>query len=81
MQIEERVVCGSGIHFEVAGVDDDAQGSGDGQRHRAHNGVRNVDELDGERADFDALLRLHRAKIRIFSQFVLVQAGAPPERA
>ena len=51
VQIEQLVIGGRGIHFEIAGVDDDAERRGDRQRHRAHNRMRDVDELDLERPD------------------------------
>ncbi len=35
VQVEKDVVGRSGIDLEVAGVDDDAEGGGYGQRHRA----------------------------------------------
>ena len=33
VEVEELVVGGGGIDFEIAGVDDDAERRGDGQRH------------------------------------------------
>ncbi len=55
VQIEELVVGGGGIDLEIAGVDDDAERRGDGQGHGADDGVRDVDELDLERADLQDL--------------------------
>ena len=60
VQVEQLVVGGRGVHLEIAGVDDDAERRGNGQRHRAHDGVRDVDELDLEWADLHDLLRLDR---------------------
>ena len=51
VQVEQFVVGGSGVDLEIAGVDDDAERGGDGQRDRAHDRVGDVDELDLERAD------------------------------
>ena len=60
VQVEQLVIGGRGIDLEIAGVDDDAERRGDGQRHGAHDRVRDVDELDLERADLDDLLGLDR---------------------
>ncbi len=57
VQIEQFIVGGRGIDFEIPGVDDDPERSGDGQRHRAHDGMRDVDELDGERTQFQPCRR------------------------
>ena len=35
MQVEELIIGGSGIHLEIAGVDDDAERCGNGQHDRA----------------------------------------------
>ncbi len=51
VQVEELVIGGSGIDLEIAGVDDDAERSGDGERDGADDGVGDVDELDLERTD------------------------------
>ncbi len=59
VQIEQLVVGGRRVHLEIAGVDDDAERRGDGQRHGADDGMRDVDELDAEGADFDFCARLH----------------------
>ncbi len=52
VEIEEVVIGGGGIDFEIAGVDDDAERGGDGHGNGAHDGVGDVDELDFEGADF-----------------------------
>ena len=49
VQIEQLVVGGRGVHLEIAGVNDDAERRGDGQRDAAHDGMRDVNELDRER--------------------------------
>ena len=57
VQIEEHVVGGRRIDFEIAGVNDHAQRRRDGQQHAAHNRVRDVDELDRERPERRACRR------------------------
>ena len=74
VQIEQLVVGGRGVHFEIAGVNDDAQRRGDGQRHRADDGVRDVDELDGERAELDPRAGLDLVQLGIVQHAVLFQA-------
>jgi hypothetical protein len=73
VQVEQLVVGGGGIDLEIAGVDDDAERRGDGQRHGADDGVRDVDELDLERADLDDLLGLDRMKTGLLLELVLFQ--------
>ena len=75
VQVEQLVIGGGGIHLEIAGVDDDAERRGDGQRHGADDGVGDVDELDLERADFDDLLRLDLDEARLVLELVLFQAA------
>ena len=50
VQVEEFVIGGRGVDFEIAGVDHDAKRRGDGQRDATHNGVGDADEFDVERA-------------------------------
>src|SRR5581483_6288080 len=73
--IEQLIVGRSRVHLEIAGVDDDAERRGDGQRHRAHNRVRNVNKLDLERADLHDLLRLNADELRLLLQVVFLQAA------
>ena len=58
VQIEQLVVGGRRIDFEIAGVDDHAERRGDGQRDAAHDGVRDVDEFDRERPQLQLVARL-----------------------
>ena len=51
MQVEELAVERREVDFEVAGVDDDADGSFDGEGDAIDEGVGDVDGLDGEWAD------------------------------
>ena len=73
MQVEQFVVGGGGIHLEIAGVDDDAEGRSDGESDGADNRVGDVDELDLERADFDDLLGRDLDQDGIALQVVLFQ--------
>ena len=58
VQIEQLVIRGGGIDLEIAGVNDHSKRRGNGQRHRADNRVRYMNELDFERTDLQYLLRL-----------------------
>jgi hypothetical protein len=78
VQIEQLVVGGGGVDLEIAGVDDDAERRGDGQRDGADDGVRDVDELDLERADLQYLLRLDRCSARDLLQVRILPGAAPP---
>ena len=74
VQVEQLVIGGGRIDLEIAGVDDDAEGRGDGQRHGADDRVGDVDELDFERSDLHDLLGLHLDEARLFLEFVFLQA-------
>src|SRR5947209_10597588 len=75
VQIEEFVIGRRGIDLKVTGVDDDAKRGGDGQRDGTQDGVSDVDELDLERAQSDALSGLHCVQVCSFEQFMLFQAA------
>ena len=81
VQIEQLVVGGRGVHFEIAGVNDDAQRRGDGQRHGADDGVRDVDELDRERPDLHFRARLDPVQFRLVQQTRVLPAAVPPAPA
>ncbi len=57
MHVEVFAVNRRLVDLEVAGVDDDAGGCMDGQRHAVGNAVRDADELDRERTDRYTLAR------------------------
>ena len=57
MQVEGLVVERREIDLEVAGVDDDADRSVDGERNAVDQRMRDADRLDGEGADGEFLLR------------------------
>src|ERR1039458_1341558 len=73
VQVEELVVGGGGIDLEIAGVDDDSQRRGDGQRDGAHDGVRDMDKLDLEWTYRQYLLRLDRIQLGFFFKLVFFQ--------
>jgi hypothetical protein len=57
VQIEGVAVDGREIDFEVAGVDDDADGSFNGQGYAIDQRVGDADGLDGEGAEGEFLFR------------------------
>ena len=74
MQIKELIVSGRGVNFEIAGMNHHAQRSGDGQRHRAHDGVRDVNELNFEGSYFQCLTRLDGVEVSVVGDVVLFEA-------
>src|SRR5262245_23460124 len=75
VEVEELVIGGSRIDLEVTSVDDYTERSGDGERDCADDRVRNVDELDLERADLHDLLGLDRDEAGIFFELVFFEAA------
>ena len=73
VQIKQAVVGGRRINFEIAGVNDHAQRSVDGQRHAIHQAVRDLDRADGEGPDLETLARADLAQIGVVQQSVLVK--------
>ena len=73
VQIEELVVSGSGIDFEIAGMNDDAQRSVNGQRDAIHQAVGDPNGMDGERANLEAFAGTHFVQVGIVEQAVLVE--------
>ena len=73
MQVEQPVVGGRGIDLEIAGVDDHAQRRVDRQRHAIHQAVRDLDGMDGERPDLEALAGADLAQVGVVEQAVLFQ--------
>ena len=55
VQVEQPVICRSGIHFEVAGVDDHAEGCVNGQRNAIHQTVRDLNGMDCEWSNLETL--------------------------
>src|SRR5215831_3745488 len=73
VQIEQAIVGGSRIDFEIAGVNQHAQRSVDGQGHAVHQAVRYLDGIDGERSQVEARARANLAQIGVVQQVVLVE--------
>jgi len=73
VQIEKLVVGWRGIDFEVASMNDDAQGAVNGERYAVDQAVRDPNRMDCERAQLDALIGAHFAQIGVVEQAVLVE--------
>ena len=73
VQIEQPVVGGRGIDFEVAGMNDHAQRRVDGERHAIHQAVRDLNGIDGEGPDLETLARADLAQIGVVQQSVLFE--------
>ncbi len=73
MQVEKFVVGGSGIDFEIASVNDDAERSVNGERDAIDQAVRDVDGMDGEDSSLEALVGAHFAEVGVVEQAVLVE--------
>src|SRR5215204_5560339 len=73
MEVEQFIVGGSGIHLEVAGVNDDAERCCDRQRHCADDRMRDADELDLKRTESDLVVRLYAMQFCLFEQFMLFE--------
>ena len=72
-QVDDLPVNGGGVDLEVAGVDDGAHLSVDGESHGVGDGMVHMDELHGELACPDALARLYGDELGGFHQLVLLQ--------
>src|SRR5205085_12462270 len=73
MQIKKAIIGGSGIKLEVAGVDEDAQGGVDGQRHAIYQTVRHLNGVDGEGPNTIALASFNGVQFGILEQAMLFQ--------
>ena len=73
MQIEELVVGGRGIDFEIAGVNDDAERGVNGEGDAIDQAVRDLNGMDGERPDLEALVGANLAQIGVIEQAMLVE--------
>jgi len=73
VEVEELVVGGRGVHFEIAGVNDYAEGAMDGERHAIDQAVRDLDRMDCEGAQFNALVGAHFAQVRVVKKTVFVK--------
>ena len=73
MKVEEFVVGGRGIDFEIASVDDNAEGSMDREGHAIDQAMRDVNGMDGEGSGLEALVGAHFAQVSVVEQAVLVE--------
>ena len=73
VQIEQPVVGRRGIDLEIAGMDDHAQRSVDGQRHAIHQAMRDLDGVDGEGPDLETLARTDLAQVGVVEQAVFFE--------
>ena len=73
VQVEKFVVGGRGIDFEIAGVDDHAQRRVNGQRNAIHQAVRDLNGMDGERPDLEALAGADLTQVGVVEQAMLVE--------
>src|SRR5581483_358836 len=55
IQVKEAIVSGSGINFEIAGMNDDAERSVNRQRDAVHQAVRHRDGMNSEGPEAEAL--------------------------
>ena len=73
VEVEELVVGGRGIDFEVAGMNHHPERAMDSERDTIHQTVRHLDGMDGERAQFDSLIRAQFVEVGVIQQSVLVE--------
>ena len=64
---------GVGIHLEVAGVNDDAERRVDRECNAIHQAMRDLDGMNREGSDLEALVGAHFAEVGIVQQAVLVE--------
>src|SRR3954454_13493249 len=65
VQVKELIVGGSGIYFEVASVNDHANGRVDSERDAIDNAMRDADGINRERANTKALAGLDLNEIGV----------------
>ena len=73
VQVEQQVVGGRRIDFEIAGMDDHAERRSDGQRHAAHERMGDVDELDRERPQLQPVAGLDGVELDVIDHAMLFQ--------
>ena len=73
MQVEETVVGGRGIDLEVAGVQHDSERRVDGERDAIDQAVRDLQRMNGERANLEALSGANLAQVGVVEQLVFVE--------
>src|SRR5947208_5106176 len=73
VKIKKPVVCGCGINFEVAGVNDHAEGRVDRQRNAIHQAVRHLNGMNSKRPYLEALAWTNLAQVRAVEETVFIQ--------
>ena len=73
VQIEQMIVGGRGIDFEVASVNDYAERSVNREGDAIHQAVRHANGMNREHAGLEALAGAHLAQVGVFEQAVLVE--------
>ena len=73
MQIEEAIVGGRGIHFEIAGVDKNPNRSVNGKGDAIHQAMGDLDGMNGEWAHAEALAAHDGMQLRLLQQTVFFQ--------
>ena len=80
-QVDHPALDGGGIDFKVAGVDNGAHRTFDGEGHRVGDRVVHVDELHGELARLDHIPRFAGDHLGLGHQVVLLQLQLDQARA
>ena len=73
VQVEEMMVGGRGVDFEIAGVDDDSEWRVNGKGDAIDQAVRDADGMNGEDSGFEALVGAHLAEVGVVEQAMLVE--------
>src|ERR1017187_8831500 len=73
VQVEEAVVGGCWVDFEVAGMQHNAEGRVDGERDAIDQAMRDLQRMNGEWADLEAFSRPDFAQVGIVEELVFVE--------
>src|SRR5581483_8543082 len=73
VQVEEAIVRGSGINFEIAGMNDDPERSVNGQRDAIYQAVGYRNGMNGEGAKAEALTSPNFVQVGIVEEFVFFE--------
>src|SRR5581483_12159681 len=73
MQVKEAIVSGSGINFEIAGMNDDPERSVNGQRDAIYQAVGFRNGMNGEGAKAEALTSPNFVQVGIVEEFVFFE--------
>src|SRR5580765_4808332 len=73
VQVEEFVIGGSGVDFEITSMDDDTEWAVDGERDAIDETVRDLDGMNCESSKLDAFVGTHLTKIGVVEQTVFIE--------